>query len=226
MGTHSQANRAMAITTPLGEDVLLLARLEGSEALSRTFRFHLDLLAEAPVAFDRLLGQPAWLRIDLPGCPRRLVHGIVRRLTQAGQVTDHLGRATFTRYRAELSPRLWLLSHRAQSRIFQRQTVPEVLCQVFAEWSLDVRPELTAEHPRREYCVQYRESDLAFVSRLMEAEGIWYSFEHRQDGHTLVLGDTPGAHADLPGDPLTYDEGHGGGREPQRVTAWEKTQEV
>src|SRR5262249_26338979 len=145
-----------------------------------------------------LLGQSATVRLDVPGCPRRHLNGILRSLTQGGQVTDTQGRATFTRYRAELVPKLWLLSRRVQSRVFQRSTVPDILSGVFREWGLDVRRSLTAgNYPQRDYCVQYQESDLAFVSRLMEDEGIWYYFEHAEKGHTLVLGDVPDAHPDL-----------------------------
>src|SRR5262245_16862566 len=133
MGKFTQANRSMAVTSPLGDDALLLARLEGEEGLSRPFRFRLELLAEKPVSFDALMGKPATVRLDVPGCPRRLVNGIISRLTQAGEATASQGLATFIRYRAELVPKLWLLSRRAGSRIFQRMTVPEILAQVFKE---------------------------------------------------------------------------------------------
>ena len=162
------------------------------------------------MSFDALLGQPATVRLDAPGSPRRFINGIIRTLSKGGQIAGPQGNVTFTRYRAELTPRLWLLSRRVNCRIFQRSTVVEILTRIFQEWKLNVHLELSGTYPKRDYCVQYRETDLAFVSRLMEEEGIWYCFAHTADAHTLVLGDSPGASADLPEHKvLTYDDGRG-----------------
>ena len=98
--------------------------------------------------------------------------------------------ATFWRYWADVVPALWRLTRRTQSRVFQQRTVPEILRQVLAEeWRLDVVFRLAEDYPRHNYCVQYRESDFAFISRLMEEEGIGYFFEHSPEGHRLVISD-------------------------------------
>jgi type VI secretion system secreted protein VgrG len=227
MPAYTQTNRPLAVTTPLGPDAVLLARLSGYGALSEPFVFELELLAEDPVSFPALLGQAASVRLEAPGCPLRHVNGIVRSLTEAGQVRSARGGVTFRRYRAELVPKLWLLSLRQDSRVFQAVSVKDVLHTVLGGWQIDLHDELTGTYLPRDYCVQYRETDLAFVSRLMEEEGIFYYFTHAEDRHTLVLADSPEGHPDLPGlTSLPFDPGAGAERLPGRVTAWAKTQAV
>src|SRR5262249_5263768 len=174
MATYTQTNRPMAVTTPLGPDVLLLTGLSGLEGLSQLFRFELDLVAETAkeIAFDKLLGQPVAVRLALAGGGQRYFHGICSRFTQGA--SD----ATFTSYRLEVVPHFWLWTKRAQSRIFQHKTVPDILKEVLE--GLDVAFELPGTWHARDYCVQYRESDFAFASRLMEEEGIYYYFKHSE----------------------------------------------
>jgi type VI secretion system secreted protein VgrG len=240
MAKPTQANRALAVHTPLGPDALLLVKLSGTEAISRPFRFRLDMLAEqgTPVPFERLLGHDVTAEIHLEGPPHvRYVSGIVARVSQGRRVRSGLADATapreeslFIRYHADVVPRLWLLRKRVQSRIFQHQSVPDILRHVFKnDWQLDVRglDSLRGPFYPRDYCVQYRESDFAFVSRLMEEEGICYFFEHTRQGHTLVLANTPVAHPDV-AEPstVTYEELTGGLRPSGRVTGWEKSQTI
>jgi type VI secretion system secreted protein VgrG len=135
------------------------------------------------------------------------------------------GGTTFVQYRATLAPRFWLWTKRRQNRIFQQQTIPDILKQVLS--GLDVRFDLTGSYSARDYCVQYRESDFAFASRLMEDEGIGYYFEHAKDRHTLVVTDTKTTFAPLPEQSqLTYQ--HLETRSPGhcRVRAWEKVQDI
>ena len=198
MASYTQANRPLTLATPLGPDALLLEKLEGSEGLSRPFLFQLDLLAERPVEFDKVLGQAATVTMAPRNGSQRSIHGIIRRLMQRGKVPAADGKGTFIRYRAELVPALWLLSQRVQSRVFQQQSVLDILKQVLVgDWQLDVKFITVAEYTPRNYCVQYRESDLAFVSRLMEQEGIWYYFRHGESGHTLVITDSATGGMDL-----------------------------
>src|SRR5207302_3573878 len=133
--------------------------------------------------------------------------------------------ATFTHYRMEVVPALWLLTRRVQSRIFQQMSVPDILKKVLA--GLDVTFELQGTFFPRDYCVQYRESDFAFASRLMEEEGIYYYFTHGNGSHQMVVADTPQGHADVPGaKTVIFEELVGGTRAEDRVFSWEKTQEV
>src|SRR5262249_33706577 len=149
----------------------------GREAISELFRFRLDLLAEnrTPVAFERIVGQTVTVTVALPDGGKRYFHGLVNRFGQGKRD------ATFTRFRADIVPRFWLWTRRVQSRIFQHVTIPDILKQVLA--GLHVKFELRGAYRPRDYCVQYRESDFAFASRLMEEEGIFYYFTHTDGDH-------------------------------------------
>ena len=226
MPRYTQANRPMAVNTPLGTDALLLTGFTGQEAISQLFNFQLDLLAEnsQDVAFDRLLGQKAVVRLSLPGNKHRYFSGICSRISQG--LRDH----TFTHYRMEVVPQFWLLTRRAQSRIFQHISVPDILKRVLA--GLDVAYEIQGTFQPRDYCVQYRETDFNFASRLMEEEGIFYFFKHTDDGHKMVLANTPQSHQELPeGSNINFDPVQGGGRvegevEEERIYEWLKIQEL
>ncbi|MEI6415407.1 MAG: contractile injection system protein, VgrG/Pvc8 family, partial [Pseudomonadota bacterium] len=118
----TQDTRLIRLTTPLGKDDLLLERVQGEEHLSRLFRFSLELLSEKPdIDYKKLLGQRAALTINLPGGQERYLSGYISRFTRHGQ------REGFWRYGAELVPWLWFLTRTADSRIFQDQTVPQII---------------------------------------------------------------------------------------------------
>src|ERR1700676_4779610 len=123
MPTYGQADRPIAITTPLGKDVLLLNGFGGHETISELFNFHLDLLAEvtADIKFDKILGQNVTLEMRLVNDEQRHFNGIVKRFSQGGR-TD----ADFMHYSAELVPKLWLLTKNVRSRIFQHLSIPEI----------------------------------------------------------------------------------------------------
>jgi type VI secretion system secreted protein VgrG len=221
MVAYTQVHRPMAVTTPLGPDALLLIGFAGQEGISRPFKFELDLLAEnkTTVAFDKLLGQNVTVALELPDGKDRYFSGIVSRFSQ-GQRD-----ARFTEYQAEVVPRLWLWTRRVQSRIFHQTTVPDILKNVLE--GLDVTYEIQGTFHPRDYCVQYRESDFAFASRLMEEEGLYYFFKHTAGGHTMVVANTPQSHPDVPGpSKVTYEMIVGGVRHDDRVFEWEKVQEL
>jgi type VI secretion system secreted protein VgrG len=224
MPTYLQADRPLSLTTPLGPDVLLLVGLQGREAISELFHFHLDLLAEndAKVPFDQLLGQKisaeVKILLDNKQESKRFFSGICNRVSQSGRDGD------FTSYRMEVVPQFWLLTKRTQSRIFQYLSVPEILKKVLA--GLDVTYEIQGTFQPREYCVQYRESDFSFASRLMEEEGIYYFFKHTGSGHSMVLANLPASHPDLTPPKAIYETLEGGNRPEGRVHAWEKSQEL
>ncbi len=193
---YTQEGRLISVDTPLGKDVLLLQALTGHEAISRLFSFHLDLLSENDsIDFSRIIGQNVTISVALRGAGEtRYFNGYVSRFAQGS--TD----APFTHYVAEVVPWLWFLTRRADCRIFQNMTVPDIIAQVFDHAGFsDYRKDLRGSYDQREYCVQYRETDFNFVSRLMEHYGIFYFFEHQEGKHTLVLADAPGAHKPCPG---------------------------
>jgi type VI secretion system secreted protein VgrG len=195
--SYTQANRPMRVTTALGEDALLLARLSGVEGVSVPFSFRLDLLSEnAEVAADDVLRTPAAVTLRLADDSERVVHGLVRRFVQLGQSEE------LTAYRSEIVPWLWFLSLSRESRIYQNLSVPQIVEQVFRGLGqADFELRLVKSYPPREYCVQYRETHLDFVSRLLAEEGIFYFFEHSAERHLLVLADSNGAAQPCPGIP-------------------------
>ncbi len=218
---YTQAGRRLKVTTPLGKDVLLLNGFSGHEAISRPFFFQLECVAEnaTTIAFDKLLGQKITVTLSLPGGKERCINGVCNRVAQGARD------ATFTRYVLDLVPQAFLLSRKTQSRIFQHLSIPDILKKVLT--GLDVKWEINGTFHPRDYCVQYRESDFAFASRLMEEEGIYYFFKHSDGSHTMVVANTPGSHSDLPVESSLIFEAVGGGtREEDRVNAWEKAQEL
>jgi type VI secretion system secreted protein VgrG len=220
MATYTQADRSMSVSTPLGKDVLLLVGFTGHEAISQLFSFDIDVIAEnsKDVAFDKLLGQKVTITLNLAGNKKRFFNGICNRVIQGGR--DDI----FTTYQLQIVPQLWLLSQKAQSRIFQQTSVPDILKKVFD--GLDVAFELGKYEPR-DYCVQYRETDFHFASRLMEEEGIYYYFKHTADGHKMLVADTPQSHADLPERSRVLFIGNKSGPdETERIFDWSKVQEV
>lgn len=217
----TQANRALRVTTPLGPDKLLITQFTGTERISELFKYELHLLAEnsVKIEFDKLIGQKILVELDMPGKKKRFFSGICSRFS-AGRRDD-----TFTHYRMEVVPQFWLLTRRVQSRIFQHITVPNILKEVLK--GLDVKSDIKGNFFERDYCVQYRESDFAFASRMMEEEGAYYFFEHTAKGHTLVVANTPQGHVDLPEYPKAiYEEATGGTRDDMRIIEWEKVQEL
>lgn len=226
MPGYTQDQHVFAVDTPLGKDVLLLRSFRGTEGISEPFDFQLDVIAEntVRVPFESLVGQGITLRMRLSDDSLRWVHGICYEMEEGGRETLETENKTFTAYRMRIVPKLSLLGLVHRSRVFQQLTVPEILQQVLTGISLEKR--LTATYDPREVCVQYRESDLAFASRLMEEEGIFYSFEHSASDHKMVLRDRPtGAFEPLPGgDTLIYEALVGGARDEDRVQAWRKRQ--
>jgi len=212
----------LSLLTPIGQDTFVLAGFSGTEEISRLFNIKLELLAEnnKDVALDRLIGQPAAVELALPTGGSRLFNGIVHRVSQGARS------ARFTSYHAEVVPQFWLLTRRQRSRIFERQTVPEIVRLVLGDL-VEVELHLEGTQEARDYCVQYRESDFAFASRLMEEEGIYYFFRHDAQGHTLVLANTPTGHPDVPGPRTVVFDPTGSERiAGQAVFSWEKTQEL
>ncbi len=186
MARFLQLERPLQVTTDLGPDKFLLASIQGEEALSRPFVFRLDLRSEdAAIAGADLLRTPVTVMIltDL-GMPPRYIHGLISRFVQLGKNEE------LTAYYAEIVPWLWFLSLYRDCRIFQEMSVLDIVQEVFdGRGFSDYRVACTKSYGKREYCVQFRETDLDFVSRLLEEEGIFYFYEHSDGKHVLVLAD-------------------------------------
>jgi type VI secretion system secreted protein VgrG len=192
---YTQLHRHLGFGSPFGDDVLLLTELRGEEGISRLFRFEVDLLSEDPALdFDTIIGKNVTIRVNQPDHTDRFFNGIVSRFSQSGS-TD-----TFTAYRAEVVPWLWLLTRTSDCKIFQQLAAPDIIQAIFATYGMsNFRNNLSGTYPVLDYCVQYRETDFNFVSRLMEEYGIFYYFEHTNGVHTLVMADSNAAFSACPG---------------------------
>ncbi len=187
--------RAMEITTPVGDDVLLFYGMHAREELGRLSEYQLDLLSQKKdINPDDLLGKSVTVKIELPDESTRFFNGFVTRFAQGGTV----GR--YNRYSAFVNPWLWFLTRTTDCRIFQEMTVPDIVKKVFADHpTADFKFELTASYRKWDYCVQYRETDFNFVSRLLEEEGIYFYTRHTDGHHTIVLTDSMSKHETVPG---------------------------
>ncbi len=181
----------------LPADEFLVTRFSGYEGLSALYRFDITLASrDLQMDFDDVVGKDALFSLQSQFGERQ-VHGIISRFEQLGRSQ------MYVYYRARLVPRLWLLTLRSQSRIFQNMTAPEIVQEVLTDAGIPsdgYDPQLTGNYATREYCVQYRESDFDFLSRLFEEEGIHYFFRHQEDAHILVSGDAPDCHPQIPGE--------------------------
>ncbi|GGD09366.1 type VI secretion system Vgr family protein [Halopseudomonas salina] len=156
----------------------------GTEAISQSYCFQLELVSERPdLDIEALLQQPAIFNFAGQG---KGIHGLIHRVAQ-GDAGKRL-----TRYHIDLVPHLFYLGHRTNQRIFQHLSVPEIISRVLNDHGIQAdayRFQLNSEYPQRVYCTQYDETDLHFIQRLCEEEGIHYHFEHSIDNHLLVFGD-------------------------------------
>lgn len=186
----TQKHRELAIGTPLGEDVLLLAAMSGREQLGRPFEFQLELVSEdTQIQFEDIIGQNVTVRLELSKNATRYFNGYVSNFAQTP------GKGGYAEYKATVVPWLWFLTRTSDCRIFQEKTVPDIIKKVFRDRGFsDFKDLLTGSYRKWNYCVQYRETDFNFVSRLMEQEGIYYYFKHENGKHTLVLADSSSAH--------------------------------
>src|SRR5262249_36321083 len=204
-------------------DVLLVESLEGTEAMSSLFRFQLVLVSEKrDIALKDLVGQNITVAIELVGKKTRHLNGFVSRFAQ-GDVDSRV-----SHYYAEVVPWLWFLTRTTDCRIFQKKTVPDIVQQIFKDLGFtDFKLQLQGSFEPREYCVQYRETDFNFVSRLMEEEGIFYWFEHTTSKHVMVIANDPGAHQACPNQAQArYGYLYGGKQDKDIVTRLHLEQEL
>jgi type VI secretion system secreted protein VgrG len=213
----------MRLTTDLG-DTLRFQSMRATEELGRPFEFDVEAVAEDDaIAPQDLLGKTACVALQRADGSDRHFHGLVSAMGVEGGAD-----AGWFRYRLVLRPALWLATRRADTRIFQTLAVTDILKQVLAPFGVDVNmQQLNGDYPPYDYCVQYRETDFNFASRLMEQEGIYYYFEHAEDGHTMVLVDSPGAHAPCPSlDKFVYRESVDTLLDLEPVTEWRARHQV
>ncbi len=222
----TEQNRFLNLATHLGGDKFLLRSFSGHEGISQLFHFHLDMLSEDPaINFDDMIGQNVSFSVRLADPNKaRYFNGYVSRFAQLP------GEQRLARYEAEVVPWLWFLTRAADCRIFQNQSVPDIVEKVFKDLNFtDYQLQLRGSYDPWEYCVQYRESSFSFVSRLLEQEGIFYFFKHENGKHTLILADAPTVHQPCPEQPraaLERTTGRGALREQDVVYSWRQGQEL
>jgi type VI secretion system secreted protein VgrG len=186
-------SRVIEAHTPLPHDDLLFIEMTGTEALSTLFDFTVTLLSRKPgISPKAVLGKDITLEVQTEQHgPKRYLSGLCTRFSFIDKRED------FYAYQARLQPWLWLASRRSDSKIFQQQKVPDIVSAVLGKYGFPIQKKLSGSYRVWDYCVQYHESDLNFVSRIMEHEGIYYHFEHTDGQHTLVLCDGLASHSPL-----------------------------
>jgi type VI secretion system secreted protein VgrG len=220
---YTQEGRLITLTTPLGEDVLLLAGFSGHEAISRLFSFHLDLLTEhGPIDFTQIIGKNVTISVAQSDNTLRYFNGMVNQFAQSGSDTN------FMHYQMEVVPWTWMLTRYADCKIFHNKKVGDILEQVFQDRGFqDYNLSLNGGYSPLEYCVQYRETDFNFISRLMEQNGIFYFFQHEKGKHTMVIADSSSIHEPCPGQESAGYNLMGGGLETDDVVnTWNIEQEL
>ena len=211
-----QQARTAELKTPLGKDKLAITRLDGSEGLSELFTFNVEALSGTEdLDFDGALGAKCTVTVTSTEEVRHF-NGILVEAQWTG-VRDSL----YT-YRLVLRPWLWLLSRVSDCRIFANKTAPEIISDIFGKHGFaTAEKKLTENYNPIEYYVQYRETDLDFVTRVMEEFGIYYFFRHEDGDHTLVLADAKSSHAPLPGGgKIPFRPLHSNLRRAEHISHW------
>ncbi|MFA6157080.1 type VI secretion system tip protein TssI/VgrG [Mesorhizobium sp.] len=208
--------RATVAQTPVGAELLTFTHLVGRDEISRCFAYTVGFVGTSP-DIDPLKMLGGMVCVEGESDPQRWFSGLVSefRLTR---IEDRLAY-----YEAVVRPWLWFLGNTTDCRIFQNKSVVDIVKDIFSKYStaqFDLR--LQGSYPPRDYCVQYDETDLDFVQRLLEHEGILYFFEHAEGKHTLVLADAMNKLKPAPGyEKVPYHfEGQGSRRDVEYITEW------
>ena len=189
--TPTQTNRKARFRSSLGPDALLLIDMVAREAVSELFDFELTVVGEdCDLDLYSILGECVYVEFDLTRQGEmRYFSGFVTDFTFNGF------RGKYAEFNLTLRPWLWFLTRATNNRIFQGKSVPEIVDEICQDHGFtDIVNALSGSYDDREFCVQYRESDFNFVSRLMEEEGIYYFFRHDDTKHELVLADSVSSH--------------------------------
>ncbi|MGG7676295.1 type VI secretion system tip protein TssI/VgrG [Klebsiella aerogenes] len=199
------------ITVQLPVEGLLFWKLSGHEAMSEMFELSLTLLgSDARLDRSKLLGQPVTVTIPTQNAlSSRYFNG---KITRVAVSAVELSGIRYAAYQLTVEPDLWPMKRDRNLRIFQGQTVPQIINTLLSEYQVNVEDKLNGSYRVWDYCVQYQESSFAFISRLMELEGIAYHFRHEAGKHTLVLTDSATQHQPVSGyETIPYHQTASGG---------------
>ena len=210
-------------TCKIGENQMLVVDFVARERLSEPFSVDLSLASEEEIKFEDVIGKQGKLIIQ-GDQEERYFHGIASRFIQTGI------NGRFYLYQAQIVPQIWLLSLRKDCRIFQQKSVPDIVKEVLEDAGVTsdlFEFRLQGNYAQREYCVQYRESDLNFISRLLEEEGIFYFFEHTDSQHKMVIGDGTVNYQPIAGDAnVVFNAGGGMVSEEESITRFSLSRQI
>ncbi|MDH5354103.1 MAG: type VI secretion system tip protein VgrG [Gammaproteobacteria bacterium] len=199
----TQDNRLLSISSPLGKDELLLTGFKGMESISNLFEFKIDVLSKNhALSPDQLIGK----RVNLTVHDDQMTtfNGYISQFIYGEVKADNL-----RVYQLTMVPWLWFLSKTSNHRIFQNKSTKEIVERLFQDAGFkDYDYKAAACTSEREYCVQYKESDFDFVSRLLEEDGIAYFFVHSKDKHVLHIVDSRNAYEACKETDLDYSKGN------------------
>jgi type VI secretion system secreted protein VgrG len=225
----SASNAQVRFKLPKRADVFL-HHLHGVEEIGKPFQYEVTLLSQdGALAKADFLGQPMSVELDVPEIPglrkagHRYFHGYVTRFARQGR------HRSYYVYGATLRPWIWLLSRAKNCRIFQNKSVLEIVKEVCEKHGLkEIEERFIEEYPKREYVVQYRESDLDFVTRLISEAGLFYFHRHESNRHVLVLADSTNSHHKVPGyEKVLFDPRSQGEFDlVERIGEWHAQQEI
>jgi type VI secretion system secreted protein VgrG len=220
----TQANYPFIVTTPLADDKLLFYRMTGTEQLGRLFDYELELLSnDADIKLEDILGGNITVRSHGHAGQSRFFNGYVTRFSLVGMHGEYY------LYQASVRPWLWFLTRTSDCKIFQEMSAPDIIKEVFRlNGFSDFEEVLSKSYHEWNYCVQYRETDFNFISRLMEQEGIYYYFKHEESKHTLVITDSISGHEAIPGYESVpyYPPEETDRRERDYISSWMVSQEI
>lgn len=188
-----QGQRTASFTTPSGQDEFTLIKFEADEALSELFTYNIEAASKTENAdLQSIMSEKCSIKFTLKNKSERVLNGTLVDAQWLGQQDDlHI-------YRFTLRPWLWLLSQRADCRIFKNKTALDIVKEIFGKEGSASFEDRTSEPLQPiDYCVQYRETDLDFVLRLMEQYGVYYYFKHSDGDHKLVLCDSRSGHDEV-----------------------------
>jgi len=209
------------ITVQLPVEGLLFWKLTGREAMSESFALTLTVLGtDARIDRSKLLGQAVTVTIPTQNLlTSRYVNG---KITRVAVSAVELTGTRYAVYQLTVEPDLWPMKRDRNLRIFQGRTVPQIVKTLLGEHQVNVEDKLTGSYRVWDYCVQYQESSLDFISRLMELEGIAYHFSHEADKHTLVLTDAATQHQPFSGyEVIPYHQTpSGGSTDEEGISQW------
>jgi type VI secretion system secreted protein VgrG len=197
---YTQDKRIGEFTTPFGSNKLVLRRFDGIEGVSELFEYRVEAITEdTNLDFDKAIGLNCTVTMKSIEGRDRHFDGILTEVQLLGAGTEGLV------YRLILRPWLWLLSRTSNMLIFHEKPVPEIISDIFSEHAGIARYEMQlTSYPKLEYTVQYRESDMAFVCRLMEQHGINFHFRHQKGRHVMHIGEGLSAFRPIEGTTRPY----------------------